>query len=83
MLSSNSPFLNIGFKGGVLIKGKGDIKNCLSVIKALKGISFFDLKTNKFLIFLPCEKTDKSATYTESQWHFIFDRFSLLNIFYN
>ena len=53
MLSSNSPFLNIGFKGGVLIKGKGDIKNCLSVIKALKGIAFFDLKTNKFLIFLP------------------------------
>ncbi|MBR5222582.1 MAG: hypothetical protein IKV81_00240 [Clostridia bacterium] len=83
MLSNNSDFLNIGFKNGILIKGKGKIKNCLSVIEALKGIAFFDLKTNKFLIFLPCEKTDKAATHTESQWHFIFDRFSLLNLFIN
>ena len=82
-LSNYSDLLNIGFNDGIIIKGNGEIKKCLSVIKALKGISFFDLKTNNYLIFLPCKKTDKAATHTESQWHFIFDRFSLLNLFIN
>ncbi len=81
LLSNESNYLKIEFKNGIKIYGKGKIKNCLSVIKNLKGSYFFDIKTNKFLIFLPCEETDKNTESTESQWHFIYDKFSYLNIF--
>ncbi len=81
LLSNNSDFLKLDFQNGILIKGNGDIKNSLSVIKNLKSLCFFEIKTQKYLIFLPCEKTDKMPDFTESQWHFIYDKFSLLNIF--
>lgn len=81
LLSNDTDSLKIALKNGILIRGKGEIKNSLSVIKHLKGVSFFDVKTKEYLIFLPCEKTENPPINTESQWNFLYDRFSPLKLF--
>lgn len=82
LLSLNSRFLNVEFKNGIIIKGKGDIKNSRKIIHFLNGCSFFDIKTKNYLVFIPCEATEKPSTETESQWQLLFDRFSVFNLFY-
>ena len=81
LLSNDTDSLKIALKNGIIIKGRGEIKNSLSVIKHLKGLSLFEVKTKEYLIFLPCEKTEKPPISTESQWHFLYDRFSPLKLF--
>ncbi len=81
-LAKNTHFLKIELKNGIIIKGKGEINNCRKIINYLNGHSFFDIKTNSFLIFIPCENTDLSPAPAVSQWELIFDNFSVFNIFF-
>ncbi len=81
-LSKNSDFLKIEYNDGIIIKGSGKIKKCQKIIYYLKGYSFFDLKTEKFLIYIPCKTTAISPAPTISQWELLFDKFSVFNLFY-
>lgn len=81
LLAANSHYLTVKFKDGIIIKGKGEIKNSLKVIKYLDGFSLLDLKTMEYLIYIPAEETDLSPTPTVTQWELIFDKFSEFHLF--
>ena len=82
MLSLNSSSINVKFKNGIIIKGKCEIKNTQKLILFLNGHSFFDIKTKKFLIYIPCKTTTLPPVPTISQWELIFDKFSIFNLFF-
>ncbi len=81
LLSQNTNHLSINYKHGILIKGTGKINNALSVIKQMKAHYFYEIKTQNYLIFLPTTSTRKPSVQIESEWHFLFDEFSVLNLF--
>ena len=63
------------------IKLNGKIKN-LSTLKALKGYSLFEVKSSKTIIIIPTVKTKQKSVEIESEWDLLFDKFSVLNIFF-
>ncbi len=81
LLAEGSPFLTIRFEDGIIIKGKGEIKETRKIIAFLNGQSFFDVKTQNYLIYIPCKKTEIPPSPTVSQWELLFDRFSVFNLF--
>ncbi len=82
MLSLDSSFINVKLKNGITIIGKGEIKNSQKIILFLNGYSFFDIKTKKFLVYIPCKTTTLPPNPTISQWELIFDKFSIFNLFF-
>ncbi len=72
-LENNNTFL--------IIKLNGKIKN-LSTLKALKGYSLFEIKNKKTIIIIPTTKTKQKSVEIESEWELLFDKFSVLNIFF-
>ncbi len=80
-LTPYTDFLKIEYKKGIIIKGKGEIKKANKIIAYLDGYSFFDLKTENFLIYIPCEATNISPIPTITQWELLFDKFSVFNLF--
>ena len=81
-LANNSDILKIEFRDGIIIKGNGKIKSSKKIIRFLGGYSFYDLKTNNFIIFIPCNTTTLSPTPTLTQWELLFDKFSPFNLFF-
>ena len=80
-LANNSDILKIKLSDGIIIKGNGKIKSSKKIIHFLGGHSFYDLKTDEFIIFIPCKVTTLPPTPTITQWELLFDKFSVFNIF--
>ena len=81
-LPQNIDFINIKFNNGIILKGNGEINNSKKIISYLKGYSIQNLKSNDFLVYIPCKKTNLSPTPTISQWELLFDKFSVFNLFW-
>lgn len=71
------------FKNQILITVPQKTNSCLSVINALKGHCLFEIKSNRFLIIIPLKETCEKPIKTESEWEYLFNQFSPLNIFFN
>ena len=51
-------------------------------LSAMGGYSLYEIHRNRSLLIIPAPKTDKPSVYIESEWELIFDKFSLVNIFF-
>lgn len=65
----------------ISIKGRTN-KNSLSTVAALKGYFLYEIKNNQTLIIIPAPKTKQRSVQIESEWENLFNKFSVLNIFF-
>ncbi len=66
----------------IIIESNTPLKPLSPLLSALNGYGFFDLKHNRSLFVLSAPKTNKPPIYSESEWEYIFDKFSIVNIFF-
>lgn len=66
----------------IVISFCGEIKNSLSFIKAMKGCYFYEKFSQKAAIVLPARKCSEKPQECENEWHYIFDRFSPVNLYF-
>ena len=82
-LCSTSKYIRISDNHlGVNICFNGKINNSLYIIKNLKGYYFYEKFSNKGVIVLPFEKTLVTPSMCESEWYYIFDKFSPVNLYF-
>ncbi len=74
VLSAKENYLCIKFKGKNL--------PTLSIISALDGYIFREIKTTENLLIIPTEKTNRKSSYCDSEWEYLFDKFSIVNLFF-
>ena len=67
---------------GVNIYFNGKINNSLSIIKNLKGYYFYEKFLKQGVIILPFEKTVNTPNAPDSEWYYIFDKFSPVNLYF-
>ena len=67
---------------GIVIFINGEIKNSLPFIKKLKGYYFYENSLNKAIIILPFEKTALTPITNETEWYYLFDKFSPVNLYF-
>lgn len=70
-------------KSHILITVPSKTKSSLFCLKKLKGYFLCEIKSNRFLFLIPCQKTSEKPKKTETEWEYLFDQFSPLNIFFN
>ncbi|MBR4099699.1 MAG: hypothetical protein IKK55_01775 [Clostridia bacterium] len=66
----------------IIIKFHGKSTGVFPIISALKGFSFYETKSNISLIIIPTSKAEAQSVYIESEWEYLFDKFSIVNIFF-
>ena len=66
----------------IIISSDTPLKPLCPFLSALNGYGFFDLKHNRSLFVLPAHETNKPPIYSESEWEYIFNKFSIVNIFF-
>lgn len=69
------------YKQKIVILCNNDARNFDFLINAIKGICFYELKTNASMIIIPAKRTEKKPLKTEREWEYIKDPFSPINIF--
>jgi hypothetical protein len=57
-------------------------KKALRFVRALNGYSLFEIKTEQNLILIPTKKTNEESVPIESEWEYIFNKFSVLNMYF-
>ena len=67
---------------GIVVFTNGEIKNSLPFIKKLKGYYFYENSLNKAIIILPFEKTVLPPVSSETEWYYLFDKFSPVNLYF-
>ena len=66
----------------IVIKSNNISKQLIAFINALGGYYLREIFTNKLAIIIPAAETKKPTVYIESEWEYIFNKFSILNIFF-
>ncbi len=66
----------------VCIKFWGDSKNLSTIITALNASILHETKTDQSIIAIPTKNTNQSSVYIESDWEFLFDSFSIVNLIF-
>lgn len=64
------------------LKFSGKIKNLSTVISALNGYILHETKTDQNIIVIPTKKTNQPSVYIESEWEFLFDSYSIVNLIF-
>ena len=83
-ISYESDFINISANENfLLIKCSSKGKQLLKTITALGGFSLFETKSNATLFIIPVFKTQQPSVYIESEWEYLFNKFSIINIFFD
>lgn len=68
-------------QNNIIIKANLSPESLSALLSALGGYSFFDKINNRTLFVIPSPITDKPPIYTQSEWEYIFDKFSIVNVF--
>lgn len=66
----------------IIIETKNNTERAHRFVKAMDGYCLREVFTNRMAIIIPACKTYKASNYVESEWEFIFDKFSPFNIIY-
>ena len=66
----------------IVIKSNNISKQLIAFINALDGYYLREIYTNQIAVIIPAPETKKPTVYIESEWEYIFDKFSVLNIFF-
>lgn len=66
----------------IIIKFHGKNTGVFPIVSALKGFSFYETKSNVSLAIIPTSKAEAQSIYIESEWEYLFDKFSIVNIFF-
>ncbi len=78
-----SDYLKITEKDGfLLILFYGKSEKILRFINAMSGTIFYEQKTEASLIVIPASKTSQSSVPILSEWDFLFDSFSAVNVYF-
>ncbi len=62
------------------VKFSGKIENLSTIISALKGYILHETKSNQNIIVIPTKNTNQPSVYIESEWEYLFDSFSVVNL---
>lgn len=66
----------------IQMKFSGKNQNISPILNALKGFYIYESKSNLSLVIIPATKTHQESVYIESEWEYLFDKFSIVNIFF-
>lgn len=64
------------------LKFSGKIINLSTVITALNGYVLHEIKTAQNIIAIPVKKTNQPSVYIDSEWEYLFDSFSIVNLIF-
>ena len=82
-ISKSSNSIDVTARNSFLeIKVSHKSEKALSFVRALKGYSLFELKSRQSLIIIPIRETKEESIPIESEWEYIFNKFSVLNIYF-
>lgn len=82
-ISKSSNSIDVTARNAFLeIKVSHKSEKALSFVRALKGYSLFELKSRQSLIIIPIRETKEESIPIESEWEYIFNEFSVLNIYF-
>ncbi len=77
-----SDFLKIDADGEFLyFNFWGNPKNISNITSALKGNSFYETKSETSLLVISAPETKEKAIPYQSEWEWLFDEFSIVNLF--
>ncbi len=77
--SSPTVFLKNNF---LCIKFTGETEKLSTVISALNGYTLHETKIGQNIIAIPITKTHQASVYIESEWEYLFDSFSVVNLIF-
>lgn len=69
-------------KNHIVIKSDNISKQLSPFIKALGGHYLREISTNQIAVIIPAPETKNPTVYIESEWEYIFNKFSIVNIFF-
>ena len=82
LLAKQTLFLKIKkVDNNLIIKFKNNIKNIKPIVFALNGLLLYEIRTNESVIIIPTKKTCRFDE-VPSEYQYVFDRFSFLNVFF-
>ena len=82
LLAKQNLFLKIKkVDNNLTIKFKNKPENIKPIIFALNAVFLYETKTNESIIIIPFKKAE-GCVETPSEYQYIFDRFSFLNVFF-
>jgi hypothetical protein len=83
-LAKQKNFLKVSAKKDFLKIRFSDKANHLShFVKALNGFSLYERKTKQTLIIIPASETNQKSVPIDSEWEYLFDKFSVINLLFN
>ncbi len=65
------------------IKFQGSTDGLFPILFSLKGYSLYEISLKQNIIIIPIKRTDKKSDYIESEWEYLFDKYSPVNLFIN
>lgn len=71
-ISTSEKYLKIVFRGKT--------SKLSPFLKALKARLFYEIKTKQSLIIIPAVATHKKSVPIDSDWEYLFDKFSMVNV---
>lgn len=67
----------------LLITLNGKTCNLSPFIRALNGLSLFEIKTNKSVIIIPADESGEKSVEIETEWEYLFNKFSVVNMVFD
>ena len=64
------------------IKFFGNFQRLSPIIKALNASILYEIKTDQSILYIPIKKATQPSIYIESDWEFLFDSFSIVNLIF-
>ncbi len=64
------------------IKFFGKSRELSPIINALNAYTLYETKTDQCIIAIPIKKSTEPSVYIESDWEFLFDGFSIVNLIF-
>ena len=83
LMTAKSGALKIFYQNNnVLMKFCGENKKTAPIISALNGYTIYEIKENESLIIIPAKKAKNKSKYIKSDFEYLFDKFSVVNLIF-
>ena len=83
-LAKQKDFLKISAKDNFLkIMFHGKANHLSRFVNALDGFSLYERKSKQTLIIIPAPETLKKSVPIDSEWEYLFNKFSVINLLFN
>ena len=66
----------------IIIIFNGQFKNSKKILNLLNAIYLQEIKNRISLVAVPIVKTKEKSVYIESEWEYLFDKFSIINLYF-